>query len=52
MEKKVFDQKLTVLRDEIDDIDSKLVELLKKRRTVTTKVGELKNEVGMPNSVK
>lgn len=48
MEKKVFDQKLTVLRDEIDDIDSQLVELLKKRRTVTTKVGELKNEVGMP----
>jgi len=48
MEQKVFDQKLTILRDEIDDIDSQLVNLLKKRRTVTTKVGELKNEVGMP----
>lgn len=48
MEKQVFDQKLTLLRDEIDDIDSQLVNLLKKRRTVTTKVGALKNEVGMP----
>jgi len=48
MEKKVFDQKLAVLRNEIDDIDSQLVDLLKKRRTVTTKVGELKSEVGMP----
>jgi chorismate mutase/prephenate dehydrogenase len=48
MEKQVFDQKLALLRDEIDDIDSQLVNLLKKRRTVTTKVGALKNEVGMP----
>lgn len=48
MEKIVFDQKLAVLRDEIDDIDCQLVDLLKKRRTVTTKVGELKSEVGMP----
>ena len=48
MEKIVFDQKLAVLRDEIDVIDCQLVELLKKRRTVTTKVGELKSEVGMP----
>jgi len=48
MEKQIFDQKLALLRDEIDDIDSQLVDLLKKRRTVTTKVGELKNEVGMP----
>lgn len=48
MEKKEFDQKLTVLRDEIDDIDSQLVSLLKKRRAVTTKVGSLKSEVGMP----
>ncbi len=48
MEKHVFDEKLACLRNEIDDIDSQLVNLLKKRRTVTTKVGALKNEVGMP----
>ncbi len=48
MEKHVFDEKLAGLRNEIDDIDSQLVNLLKKRRTVTTKVGALKNEVGMP----
>jgi chorismate mutase/prephenate dehydrogenase len=48
MDKNIFDQKLAVLRDEIDDIDSQLVNLLKKRRAVTTKVGELKSEVGMP----
>lgn len=43
-----FDQQLNMLRDEIDDIDSQLVELLTKRRAVTTKVGLLKSEVGMP----
>lgn len=48
MDKEIFDKKLTSLRDEIDDIDSQLVNLLKKRRAVTTKVGELKSEVGMP----
>jgi len=48
MEQKIFDEKLTILRDEIDDIDSQLVDLLKKRRSVTTKVGELKSEIGMP----
>ncbi|WP_426359991.1 bifunctional chorismate mutase/prephenate dehydrogenase [Pseudocolwellia sp. HL-MZ19] len=48
MEKHVFDEKLADLRNEIDDIDSQLVNLLKNRRTVTTKVGALKNEVGMP----
>jgi len=48
MEQKIFDEKLNILRDEIDDIDSQLVDLLKKRRSVTTKVGELKSEIGMP----
>ncbi len=43
-----FDEKLIVLRNEIDDIDHQLVALLAKRRAVTTKVGELKSEVGMP----
>ncbi len=43
-----FDEKLTGLRDEIDDIDSQLVSLLARRRGVTTKVGMLKSEVGMP----
>lgn len=43
-----FEQELTGLRDEIDEIDSHLVELLAKRRKVTTKVGQLKSQVGMP----
>lgn len=43
-----FEQQLGVLRDEIDEIDSQLVSLLAKRRAVTTKVGQLKSEVGMP----
>ena len=43
-----FDQKLALLRNNIDDIDSQLVALLAKRRKVTTKVGELKSQVGMP----
>lgn len=44
----IFEQQLTALRDEIDDIDGQLVALLAKRRAVTTKVGLLKSEVGMP----
>lgn len=43
-----FDDNLKVLRDEIDDIDSQLVNLLTKRLAVTTKVGELKSTEGMP----
>ncbi len=43
-----FDEKLTNLRDQIDDIDSQLVSLLAQRREVTTQVGELKSQVGMP----
>ncbi|WP_440876459.1 bifunctional chorismate mutase/prephenate dehydrogenase [Thalassotalea sp. PLHSN55] len=43
-----FDEKLHALRDQIDDIDSQLVDLLAKRRAVTTQVGELKSQVGMP----
>jgi chorismate mutase / prephenate dehydrogenase len=39
---------LKALRDDIDSIDSQLVDLLAKRRAVTTKVGELKSQVGMP----
>lgn len=39
---------LKLLRDEIDEIDSQLVDLLVKRRAVTTKVGALKSKVGMP----
>lgn len=43
-----FEEQLTRLRDEIDTLDSELVTLLAKRRAVTTKVGLLKSEVGMP----
>ncbi len=45
---KNFEQKLTVLRDQIDDIDSQLVDLLAQRLAVTTQVGKLKSQVGMP----
>jgi len=43
-----FEQQLGELRNEIDDIDSQLVALLARRRAVTTKVGLLKSEAGMP----
>ena len=43
-----FETKLGALRDQIDELDQQLVDLLVKRRQVTTKVGELKSEVGMP----
>lgn len=43
-----FEQQLKGLRDDIDDIDSQIVALLVKRRATTTKVGELKSQVGMP----
>lgn len=48
MDTKQVAQKLSGLREQIDDIDSQLVQLLAKRRIVTTKVGELKSKVGMP----
>ncbi len=43
-----FDKKLTILRDEIDEIDSDLVKLLHRRLAVTSKVGQLKSNVGKP----
>jgi len=43
-----FEIKLNDLRNEIDDIDSQLVELLSKRLAITSKVGQLKSQVGMP----
>ncbi|MFQ3265909.1 MAG: chorismate mutase/prephenate dehydrogenase [Colwellia sp.] len=43
-----FDKKLTKLRDEIDKIDSDLVKLLHRRLAVTSKVGQLKSNVGKP----
>jgi chorismate mutase/prephenate dehydrogenase len=48
MNKINIEPQLNALRDEIDEIDSQLVDLLVKRRVVTTKVGELKSKVGMP----
>ncbi|WP_206483503.1 bifunctional chorismate mutase/prephenate dehydrogenase [Thalassotalea sp. G2M2-11] len=39
---------LAALREQIDEIDSQLVDLLAKRRAVTTRVGALKSKVGMP----
>lgn len=43
-----FEKKLTLLRDEIDEIDSDLVKLLRRRLSVTSKVGQLKSNVGKP----
>lgn len=43
-----FNDKLTILRNEIDEIDSDLVKLLSRRLSVTAKVGELKSSVGKP----
>ena len=48
MDNKSIAPQLDQLRNEIDEIDTQLVELLAKRRRVTTKVGELKSKVGMP----
>ncbi len=48
MDKTQISSQLTSLREEIDDLDSQLVELLVKRRAITTKVGALKSKVGMP----
>ncbi|WP_448546667.1 bifunctional chorismate mutase/prephenate dehydrogenase [Thalassotalea fusca] len=48
MDKAEFDRELAILRAEIDDVDSSLVQLLAKRRAITTKVGELKSQYGMP----
>lgn len=39
---------LLQLRNEIDELDRQLVDLIAKRRQVTKKVGELKSKVGMP----
>jgi chorismate mutase/prephenate dehydrogenase len=43
-----FEIKLNDLRNEIDVIDSQLVELLSKRLDITSRVGQLKSQVGMP----
>jgi chorismate mutase/prephenate dehydrogenase len=43
-----FEGKLALLRDEIDVIDSKLVDLLAQRLAVTSKVGQLKSQHGVP----
>ncbi|WDE06513.1 bifunctional chorismate mutase/prephenate dehydrogenase [Thalassomonas viridans] len=43
-----FQEQLKTLRNDIDDIDSQIVALLVKRRAITTKVGQLKSQVGMP----
>lgn len=48
MDKSEFSKQLIGLRDSIDDIDTQIVNLLAKRRAVTTQVGVLKSQVGMP----
>ena len=43
-----FSQQLNTLREGIDELDSQLVELLAKRSALTTQVGQIKAEAGMP----
>lgn len=43
-----FQQGLNKCRQAIDEIDSQLLDLLAKRRVVTTEVGRLKSEAGKP----
>lgn len=43
-----FSQQLSTLREGIDELDSQLVELLAKRSALTTQVGQIKAEAGMP----
>ncbi|MGX5913675.1 bifunctional chorismate mutase/prephenate dehydrogenase [Aliidiomarina sp. Khilg15.8] len=41
-------QSLHLLRDQIDDLDTQLVELLAKRLQLTSQVGSIKHELGQP----
>ncbi len=43
-----IEERLTQCRNEIDELDHQLIELLAKRRAVTKRVGDIKSEVGMP----
>ncbi|QJR79840.1 bifunctional chorismate mutase/prephenate dehydrogenase [Alteromonas pelagimontana] len=43
-----FSQRLNYLRKGIDELDSQLVQLLAKRAELTTQVGQVKAETGMP----
>jgi len=43
-----FDREIDILRNEIDEVDSQLVKLLAKRRKITTRVGKIKSDAGMP----
>ena len=43
-----FSQQLASLREGIDELDTQLVELLAKRNEITTKVGQIKAQAGMP----
>ena len=40
--------RLSGMRSEIDEIDTRIVELINKRLTITKEVGELKNKFGLP----
>lgn len=42
------EERLSICRKEIDDLDLQLIDLLAKRRAVTKRVGDIKSEVGMP----
>lgn len=42
------DKTLAKLRDHIDDVDSQLINLLKLRNELTSRVGDVKSQTGMP----
>lgn len=48
LEKTSVDDELTRFRDQIDEVDAKLVELLAKRQTITKQVGNLKRLNSLP----
>ncbi|GLR72051.1 bifunctional chorismate mutase/prephenate dehydrogenase [Agaribacter marinus] len=43
-----LEESLAALREQIDEVDTALVDLLKRRSEITTKVGELKSKHAMP----
>jgi chorismate mutase/prephenate dehydrogenase len=47
-DKSSLNEQLTVLRHQIDEVDSELVNLLKKRGLITKQIGELKSKYAQP----
>jgi chorismate mutase len=46
--KKEFDEQLNILRDKIDSVDRKMVDMLNERAGYARELGDLKMSVGLP----